>query len=117
MRSAMTLTFRHIGRSGALEAHARELGSRLQSFGQRITQCHMTLEGPLADDGNGFYFVKIELAVPGAQIHADSLTAECAEAGNIYLALREAFENAGRQLQELHSSRESSPPDCSRPTW
>jgi hypothetical protein len=108
MRSAMTLTFQHIDRSGALEAHARELGSRLGSFGERITQCHMTLAGPPASEGSGLYFAKIELAVPGAQIYADNLQLDCAGAGSIYLAMGDAFENARRQLQELHSSRENS---------
>jgi hypothetical protein len=106
MRSPMTLTFRHITRSGALEARARELGSRLQRFGERITQCHVTLEGP-ADGGNtgAPYLVKIELAVPGAQIHADSLHVDSTGHGDIYLAMRDAFNNAKRQLQDLHCSR------------
>jgi hypothetical protein len=103
----MTLAFRHIVRSGALDAHARELGSRLEKLGERVTQCHMTLEGLLAADSGGFYFVKIELAVPGAQIYAESLQVDCSTGGNIHLAMRDAFDNAQRQLQELHSSRES----------
>jgi Sigma 54 modulation protein / S30EA ribosomal protein len=113
MWSAMTLTFRRISRSGALEAHARELGSRLQRFGERIVQCHMTLEGPVADDNKGTYLVKIDLAVPGAQIHADSLRSDGAEPLDIYRAMRNAFENAGQQLQELHSNRvmSVSPPE------
>jgi hypothetical protein len=45
MRSPMTLTFRHTDHSSALEARARELGQRLQRYGERITQCHMTVEG------------------------------------------------------------------------
>jgi Sigma 54 modulation protein / S30EA ribosomal protein len=106
MRPPMTLTFRHIDRSGALEAHARELGDRLQRFGKRITQCHMSLEGTADGGHNGApYLVKIALTVPGAQIHADSLHADSAGHADIYLAMRDAFNNAKRQLQDLHSDR------------
>jgi ribosome-associated translation inhibitor RaiA len=97
------LTFRHIDRSGALEERARILGSRLERFSERIAQCHMTLEGPgNGRDGGAPYVVKIDLAVPGAQIHADSLNADGKGHKDIYLALRDAFNNAKRQLQGLH---------------
>ena len=106
MRSPMTLTFRHTDHSSALEARARELGQRLQRYGERITQCHMTLEGSRGGHGSGApYVVQIDLAVPGAQIHADSLQLDGAGHKDLFLALRDAFNNAKRQLQELHSKR------------
>jgi ribosome-associated translation inhibitor RaiA len=102
----MTLTFRHTDRSSALEARARELGERLQRYGERITHCHMTLEGSRGGHGSSApYVVQIDLAVPGAQIHADSRQLDGAGHTDIYLALRDAFNNAKRQLQELHSKR------------
>jgi ribosome-associated translation inhibitor RaiA len=106
MQPSLTLTFRHIDRSGALEERARELGSRLERFSDRVTQCHMTLEGPDGRRGTGAsYLVKIDMTVPGAQIHADSLHADGAAHEDIYLALRDAFNNAKRQLQDLHRDR------------
>ena len=102
----MTLTFRHIDHSGALEDRARKLGSRLQRFSERMTKCHMTLEGPENRRDSGTpYLVKIDLTVPGAQIHADSLHVDGAGHRDIYLALRDAFNNAKRQLQDLHRDR------------
>jgi ribosome-associated translation inhibitor RaiA len=98
-----TITFRHIDRSGALEDRARKLGSRLGRFSERIMQCHMTLEGQDDRlDGGAPYLVKIDLTVPGAHIHADSLHVDGAGHKDIYLALRDAFNNAKRQLQNLH---------------
>ena len=106
-----TITFRHIDHSGALEDRARKLGSRLERFGKRIMQCHMTLEGPgSCRDGGAPYVVKIDLAVPGAQIHADSLHVDGAGHEDIYLALRDAFNNAKRQLQDLHRDEFRSAP-------
>ena len=106
MQQPITMTFRHMDHSGALEDRARKLGSRLQRFSERILRCHMTLEGPdhLRDIGAS-YVVKIDLTVPGAQIHADSLHVDGAGHKDIYLALRDAFNNAKRQLQGLHGNR------------
>jgi ribosome-associated translation inhibitor RaiA len=106
MPPPITLSFRHIDHSGALEDRARKLGSRLERFSERITQCHMTLEGPgNRSDRRAPYLVKIDLIVPGAQIHADSLHVDGAGHKDIYLALRDAFNNAKRQLQDLHRDR------------
>jgi len=106
MPSPITVTCRHTDHSSALEARARELGERLRRYGERITQCHMTIEGSRGGHGSGTPFVvQIDLAVPGAQIHADSLQMDGAGHRDIYLALRDAFNNAKRQLQELHSKR------------
>jgi hypothetical protein len=69
-------------------------------------RCHMTLEGPNSRrDGGAPYLVKIDLTVPGAQIHADSLHVDGAGHKDIYLALRDAFNNAKRQLQALHRNQ------------
>jgi ribosome-associated translation inhibitor RaiA len=106
MQQPLTLTFRHMDHSGALEDRARKLGSRLQRFSERIIRCHMTFEGPdhLRHIGAS-YVVKFDLTVPGAQIHADSLHADGTGHKDIYLALRDAFNNAKRQLQALHADR------------
>jgi ribosome-associated translation inhibitor RaiA len=107
MRPPITLTFRHLDRVGALEDRARTLAARLERFCERITRCHMTLEGP-DRDARAPYQVKIDLTVPGAQIHADSLNVDGAGHKDIYLALRDAFINAKRQLQDLRRDRSRS---------
>ena len=110
MPPIVKLSFRHIERSGALEDRARKLGARLERFSGRITQCHMTLEGPgNGRDGGLGYLVKIDLTVPGAQIHADSLHVDGVGHKDIYLALRDAFNSAKRQLQRLHRDRYGQP--------
>jgi hypothetical protein len=111
MRPPITLTFRHIDHSGALEDRARKLGSRLGRFSEGIMQCHITLEGPgNRSDIEAHFLVKIDLTVPGAQIHADSLHVDGSAHKDIYLALRDAFNNAKRQLQDLHRDRFRSVP-------
>jgi hypothetical protein len=66
----------------------------------------MTLEGANGrSDARAPYLVKIDLTVPGAQIHADSLRVDGTGHEDIYLALRDAFNNAKRQLQNLRGNR------------
>lgn len=102
----ITLTFHHIDRSGALEERARKLAARLGRFSDRIMQCHMVFEGPDGGrDGGALSCVKIDLTVPGAHIHADSLHTDGSGHPDIYVALRDAFNNAKRQLQGLHRNR------------
>ena len=101
VQSPIILTFLHIGRSGALEERARKLGHHLARFNERITHCNITLQGPDDPDDGAQYLVKIDLTVPGAQIHADSLHVDGAGHQDIYLALRDAFNNAKRQLLDL----------------
>ncbi len=85
------------------------MGYHLTRFNERITQCHITLHGPESLGGEAAYGVKIDLTVPGAQIHADSLHVDGTGHEDIYLALRDAFNNARRQLQGLSAARRRKP--------
>jgi len=106
MNSPMTLTYRHIDQSDALNARARELTRRLQRFSEHITQCRLTVEGRVGHRRKGGpYSVKIHLSVPGAEIHADSLHGDGTRHNDVYGALRGAFNNARRQLQDLNRER------------
>jgi ribosome-associated translation inhibitor RaiA len=100
MTAPVTLTFRHLPRSGALESSARNMGSRLQQLNHRITACHIVLEGnAAASEVNTPYNVKIHVSLPGAEIHAESAPADSqAESSN---ALHSAYENAKRQVEKL----------------
>jgi len=102
MQSPITLMFRHIERTGGLEASAREIAQRLLRFNERITQCHVLVEGRAVGESQAPpYSVKIHLSVPSAQIHAGSLLDGSGQQSDVYTALREAFNDAKRQLQEL----------------
>ena len=106
MNSPLTLTFRHLPRSGALEASARDVGDRLQRLNDRMTACHIVFEGNPEAAGRVPYRVKIHVSVPGAQIHAES--AQSAEEGHpaTHSPLRSAYENARRQLAKLKQSHD-----------
>lgn len=104
MSLPVTLTFRHLPRSGALEASARDVGNRLQRLNDGMTACHIVFEGAPEAAGGVPIRVKIHMSVPGAQIHAESLRYR--EEGQTvpHSPLRSAFENAKRQLAKLKQS-------------
>jgi Sigma 54 modulation protein / S30EA ribosomal protein len=107
MSLPLTLTFRHLPRSGALEASARDVGDRLQRLNEGMTACHIVFEGIPEPAGGVSFRVKIHVSVPGAQIHAES--AQPAEEGQTasHSPLRSAYENAKRQLAKLKQSHDS----------
>lgn len=101
MSSLVTLTFRHLPRSGALEASARDVGGRLQRLNDRMTACHIVFEGIPETTGGTPFRVKIHLSVPGAQIHAESARQTDVDHAASHSLLRSAYENAKRQLEKL----------------
>ena len=108
MQSPVTVSFRHIERSGALEARVREIGRRLQRYSGGTTRCRVTVEGGLEGGKGARYSVSISLSVPGAQIHADSIQHDGSGHRDVYEALRHAYGRARRQLQDLKRERQSS---------
>jgi ribosome-associated translation inhibitor RaiA len=107
MSSPVTLTFRHLPRSGALEASARDVGGRLQQLNDRMTACHIVFEGIPETAGGVPFRVKIHVSVPGAQIHAESARQTDVGHAAIHSLLRSAYENAKRQLEKLKPYRGS----------
>ena len=104
MSSPVTLTFRQLPRSGALEASAREVGNRLQRLNDGMTACHIVFESAPEAAGGVPFRVKIHLSVPGAQIHAESTRQPEEGRTAPHDPLRSAYENAKRQLAKLKQS-------------
>jgi hypothetical protein len=108
----IAVTFRHMSPRPELEAYARAQTERLSRFHGRIVDAHVLLEPSAA----GFLRVVIELTVPGQRLvvsHeciedaiAPTATVEGAPVAEYRWlhALHEAFEAAGRVLQD-HAAR------------
>lgn len=103
MISPVTFTFRHLPRSGALEASARDICRRLQRLNDRMTACHIVFEGTPEASADAPFRVKIHVSVPGAQIHAESTGQADTRQTAVHNPLRSAYENAKRQLAKLKS--------------
>jgi len=110
MQTPLQITFRDVPHSDALEAHIREKAAKLESFFSPIMGCHVTVELPHKHKHQGRNFcVHVDLRVPGAELVVNQHRNEDA-----YIALRDAFDAAKRQLEDHHRKARSSKHHTSR---
>lgn len=97
MQLPLQITVRDIPQSPALEALIREKAEKLEAMHARITSCRVVVEseGRHRTQGRAIA-VKVDLRVPDHEI---VVTRDHHE--DAYVAVREAFEDAARQLQEI----------------
>jgi cold shock CspA family protein/ribosome-associated translation inhibitor RaiA len=101
MQTPLRITFRHMEPSAAVEARVREHVQWLERFHERITGCHVVIESPPAHRRKGASFdVRIDLTVPGGEVCVRSERAEHPPHMDVYVALRDAFDDARRLLQD-----------------
>ena len=97
MQVPLQITVRDVRHSEALEARIREKAAKLDQFHPRIMSCRVTVEELHRHHSQGRHFqVRVDVRVPGREIVANRDHAE-----DPYVALREAFDAAKRQLEEL----------------
>ena len=97
MQMPLEITVRDMPRSPALEARIREKAAGLEEFHPRIIRCHVTVEESGKHQHQGRRFaVHIDVRVPGREI---AVTHEHHE--DVFVALRDAFDAAKRQLEEV----------------
>jgi len=125
MEIPLKVTFRNMPPSAAIEANIREKAAKLDTFYDRIMSCRVIVETPHRHHYKGkAYLVRIDLTVPGgelivnrapkrleaAKIRLSELSgkdlieshepSKHAAREDIYVAIRDAFNAAGRKLQD-----------------
>jgi cold shock CspA family protein/ribosome-associated translation inhibitor RaiA len=102
MQVPLQIVFEHIGHSDALEAAVRKEEQRLERFYDRITSARVVIARPQHRHHKGdTYCVRIHVAVPGGK-HID-ISRDPAATGrheDAHVTIRDAFDAAGRQLQD-----------------
>jgi len=102
MQVPLQIVFEHIGHSDALEAAVHKEAQRLERFYDRITSARVVIARPQHRHYKGeTYRVRIHIAVPGGK-HID-ITCDPALTGrheDAHVTIRDAFDAAGRQLQD-----------------
>jgi cold shock CspA family protein/ribosome-associated translation inhibitor RaiA len=102
MQVPVQIVFEHIGHSDALETAIHKEMQRLERFHNRITSARVVIARPQHRHHKGDTFcVRVHLAVPGNK-HID-ITRDPAATGrheNAHVTIRDAFDEAGRQLQD-----------------
>ena len=124
MKHPLRISFHNVAQSAAVKHDIRQRAEKLETFFDRITSCHVTIESPHRHHRKGKAFqVRIDLKVPGREIvinrasnrldvsphSAAAREREFAEQHrpskhgaheDLYVAIRDAFNAAGRQLQD-----------------
>lgn len=96
MQIDLQITMRDMPHSEALETHIREKAEKLEKFYQHLTSCRVVVEQPHKHQHQGRIFdVHIDLTVPGSELIVDRAADE-----DVYVALRDAFDAAMRQLED-----------------
>ncbi|MBR0680777.1 HPF/RaiA family ribosome-associated protein [Roseomonas eburnea] len=94
-------TFKGMDPSPAMEARIRDKAARLERFADFILRCHVTVEAPHRHHHQGnLYRARIEVDVPRGRIVAGNGGTQDHAHEDPYVALRDAFAAATRQLED-----------------
>lgn len=106
MKLPLQITFRHTEPSPALETRIRELAARLERFSAHIMRCHVIVEPPAHHRRQGFlYDFRIAITLPDGEIAIRHAHPADHAHEDPYVALRDAFLAARRQLEDYERKR------------
>jgi hypothetical protein len=100
MPTAPTITFRHMQPSPTLEQEIRRQIAELAFAFERLESCHVVVDQPHLHQQRGrLYRITLELGLPGRRIVVGRVPDDPTHA-DPYLAVRDAFRAARRQIEE-----------------
>jgi ribosomal subunit interface protein len=102
MQVPIQVTFRHLQPSSFIASAVKKRANRLEKFFPRITSMRIMIE-PLQrrkTQGN-LYHIRIDMAVPGKEIVVQRTPARNHAHEDVYVAIRDAFDSARRQLEDF----------------
>ena len=101
MQVPAQITFKDIDHSDAIEARVREKIAKLETYTDRITSCRVVIAAPHRHHNKGkIYDVRIDLTLPGEEIAVAHEGPENHAHEDVYVAIRDSFEAARRQLKK-----------------
>ena len=101
MQLPLQITFHQLPPSPALEADVRRSVDELEKFFDRIISCRVSIEAPHRHHHLGrLYRVCVEIGVPGEHIVVRRSPDEHAAHFDPHVAVRDAFREARRQLED-----------------
>lgn len=101
MQVPLQIAFLNMSRSEAVEAEVRKRAARLERFFDHMTGCRVVIEAPHRHHRHGkLYDVRIDISVPGAELVVNRSGPKNQAHEDVYVALRDAFDAATRQLQD-----------------
>ena len=101
MQEAIQITFRGVEPSEFIEQRIQAKAADLERFCKDIVSCHVTVETQHHKHHKGnLYAVRIDLRVPGKEIVAGREHRQNHAHEDVYVAVRDAFDAAVRQLED-----------------
>lgn len=101
MQLPLQITFRDMPRSDAVEAKIRERAEKLDKFYDSIMSCRVVVEAPHGHHHQGkHYHIRIDLTVPQGELVVSKDKHDNRTHEDVYVAIRDAFDAAQRQLKE-----------------
>lgn len=103
MNTPLEISFKGLDKSLAIEAKIAERAAKLEKHFDRMTHCRVVVAAPHKHPHKGkTYEIKIDIGIPGAApliVSHESSVGQAQE--DLKIALRDAFDAAGRRLDEL----------------
>jgi len=101
MMIPLQITWRDIDKSEAVEASVREHAEKLDQFCDHINSCRVVIEAPHHHKNKGNIFhISIDITAPGKEIAVTRDPSKHQAHEDMYVAIRDAFNAARRQVQE-----------------
>lgn len=106
MQLPLEITFHNIDPSPSMEAEIRRRAERLERFAADIVSCRVTVEAPHKHHRHGRLFrVSVDVRLPGSEIVVNRGPSEHHAHEDVYVAIRDAFRAARRQVQDAVRKR------------
>jgi ribosome-associated translation inhibitor RaiA len=103
MNTPLEISFKGLDKSTAIEAKIAEKAAKLEKHFDRMTHCRVVVAAPHKHSHKGkTYEIKIDIGIPGTApliVTHESPVGPAQE--DLKIALRDAFEAAGRRLDDL----------------
>ena len=107
MKLPLQVTFRNMDSSAAVEANIREKAMKLDQFCDQIMSCRVIVEALHKHHHQGNLFhLRIDITVPDEELVVSRGPAGHHAHEDVYVAVRDAFDAARRQLQDYNAKRQ-----------
>ena len=104
MQLPLQLQFRNMDPSSAIEAAVRKYVDKLRLFNGDIISCRVAIEAPHKHQYKGkLYHVVVDVRLPGKEIVVSRAPDDQQAHEDVYVAIRDAFDAARRQIQDYAS--------------
>ncbi|MFW7377766.1 MAG: HPF/RaiA family ribosome-associated protein [Oligoflexus sp.] len=101
MDGPLQISFKDVSQSDAIEARVQQKFAKLMNIYPNIVSAYVTIEAPHQHRHQGFlYQVAIRLSLPEGEVNVSRRNPFDETHRDIYVAIRDAFDAAKRQLRE-----------------